>query len=115
MSENLRSGLGDWSNSSRDDLTTVNEILTVVSDNSELLHGSLEVGCHLLLLVYLRLPSTRGSGVMGEIKVGFETEFANVVTTSLGKGRLDFTDIAASSGETSTLEEDFQEDLSVKL
>lgn len=78
-------------------------------------HSSLEVSGHPLLLVDLTLPLTCSTGITSNQEVGLETKFSLVITAVLWKGRFDFTKISGSSWESCTLEEDFKEDLGVKL
>jgi len=108
------SGLaGSW-NRSRNDFTAINQFIRVVANDSEFSHGCLEVRGHQLLLVDLLLPLASGTFVTGDEEIGLKTQLSLVLTTVLREGRCSFTAVVAQSGESSTLEKNFEEDLSIE-
>jgi len=86
-----------------------------MSNNSKPDHGSLEIRKHLSLLVDLILPFASRSWVTSDQEIRLETHLSLVLSTVLGKGRLNFTGVVCSSWETDTRKENFEEDLGIEL
>ena len=63
----------------------------------------------LIVLTDEGLPFTSGPAIASKKEIGLETHF-----TLGGKRRLDLTSVVSSSGESSTLQEDFEENLGVE-
>lgn len=97
-----------------DNIRTVNQVCTVVSEDGELGHGSLEARGHELLLVDEALPEASRALVAGESEVGLETQLARVSALCQWKWGQDFAEVTLGSGDANTLKQHLQEHLSVE-
>ena len=92
----------------------VDEVVRVVAEDGELRHRSLEGLSHEFLLVDKALPEASSARVVGEAKVGLETEFANIGAVGDRERRGHLAGVVVQSGEANALEQDLKEDLSVE-
>ena len=104
-----RSGLSNGWLRYRDSFRAVDQSSARVTGDCQLRHGSPEVVLHENLIVDHGLPLASSERVTGKTEIGLETHL-----TLSGERRFDFTGVVCSSGESSTFQQNFEEDLSVE-
>ena len=85
-----------------------------MAEDRELRHRSLEAVSHEVLLIDETLPEAGRALVTGEGEVGLETHLAGVAAVGNRERGGDLTGVVVRSGEADALEQDLEEDLSVK-
>lgn len=95
-------------------LGAVDQAAAAVAEDGQLRHRGLEAVRHELLLVDESLPDACSTRVAGQCEVRLEAQFTGVVAASEWQRGGHFTGVVGASGESSTLQQDLQEHLSVK-